>query len=111
MNKRVISKIQNIFTFFMDEIDAGKNPLVIALQNYYGDVCYMQTSPFNALLVTILSQNKTGEATRKAYFSLSSVAEEISPEGVLKLDKRILKNAIRIAGPYKLKYLIETSKK
>jgi len=109
MNNKIISNITSTFAFFMDKIDVGTNPILLALQKYYSDVCYMKATPFNSLLVTILSQNKTGEATRRAFSNLLYVLQQLSPEGILRTKKIALENAIRIAGPYKVKYLIKSS--
>jgi len=110
INEEVISYIRKTFVFFMDQIDVGMNHNLISLQKYYSDVCYLKTDPFRALLVTILSQNKTGEMTRKAFFNLLKALKTFSPHGVLQLGEDKLKDTIRICGPYKTKYIIESSK-
>lgn len=110
INEKIKSYIRKTFVFFMDQIDVGINLNLLTLQKYYSDICYLKTDPFRALLVTILSQNKTGEMTRKAFFNLLNALKDISPLDIMKLGKDKLKETIRIGGPYKAKYIIESSK-
>lgn len=110
INNRIIQKIKNTFVFFMDEIEVGNNPNLKRLQNYYSDVCYMRTDPFNALLVTILSQNKTAEMTRNSFFNLLQIVKELTAPSIMRVNERVLKEAIRIAGPYKTKYIIRCAR-
>ncbi len=108
INREIRSHIRKSFVFFMDQIDVGTDTNLEILRRYYNDVCYLQADPFRALIVTILSQNKTGEMTRKAFFNLLKILKNFSPYGILQLGEDRLKDAIRIGGPYKAKYIIES---
>lgn len=110
INGTVLSNLKGIFTFFMDEINVGTSPVLTELKKHYNDVYYMKTSPYRALLVSILSQNKTGNATRAAFFNLLRVLGEVSPKGILELDENTMREAIRIAGPYKTRYIIGSAR-
>ena len=111
LNDEIKLRIRNSFGFPLKNIKVGTNKNLLILQRYYDDLFFMKTEPFKALLVTILSQNKTGEATRKAFFELSKELNSFSPTAIINLGEKKLKRLIRTAGPYKTRYLIESSKR
>ncbi len=107
-NNLIKSYLQESFAFPLSKINVGKEQSLQKLQRYYKDIYYMRSNPFRSLIVTILSQNKTGEATRRAFFNLATNLEEISPECLAGMDEGRLRELIRIAGPYKSKYILES---
>jgi len=102
-------RIRNLFPFYLDQVNTGSLKIIQELANYYRNVAYMKSiDPFRSLIVTILSQNKTGEATRSAFFNLAKNVE-ISPLKLSEIDENYLRNLIREAGPYKAKFIIKIS--
>jgi len=59
--------------------------------------------PFEALVVTIISQNTNDLNTSRAFRNLRSLLGKVTPEKILKADLRDLEEALRIAGLYKNK--------
>lgn len=107
--KYIHKKIQNLFPFFLDQINIGSLKVIQELSKYYRNVAYMRAiDPFRSLIVTVLSQNKTAEATRRAFFNLSQNIE-ISPSQLRKIDESYLRSLIREAGSYKAKFIIKIS--
>jgi len=108
--EELIKQTNVIFSKFCDEIHIGKSPILRSLQNKYSMVAYMNGEPFRSLIVTILSQNKTGEVTRQAFHKMDSELPDITPEVLSKVSIDKLVKLIRIAGPYKAKNIVETSR-
>lgn len=108
--EELIKQTNVIFSKFCDEIQVGKSPILRSLQNQYSTVAYMKGDPFRSLIVTILSQIKTGEVTRQAFYQMDSELPDITPEVLSKVSIDKLVKLIRIAGPYKAKYIVETSR-
>jgi len=59
--------------------------------------------PFEALVVTIISQNTNDLNTSRAFRNLRNMFGRVTPEKILKVDLGDLENALRIAGLYKNK--------
>jgi endonuclease III len=85
------------------------NPILASLQERYQGVIIMHTDPFEALVVTILSQNRTGEAVRKVYPRLDARCGGVSPQALAGLPPAELRELIRPAGPYKAPRLAEAA--
>lgn len=69
----------------------------------------MTASPFEALVLTILSQNRTGEIVRQVYPALAAATGGATPERLAALGIDQLTALIRSAGPYKAPRLAETA--
>lgn len=109
-DEQIESILEDTFTFFLDEIDVS-NPTLAELSSHYGDIVYMQTSAYRALLTTILSQNRTGEITRNSFLEFARAAPRLTPRAVAGMSEPVVKEAIRSAGPYKSDYILEASRK
>ena len=59
-------------------------------------------TPFQTLIITIISQNTTGKNTTKA-FEVLSKKFEITPEALAKTDLREIEDALRVAGLFRNK--------
>ncbi len=91
------------------QLTLGPDPILAALRERYGGVIAMTTSPFEALVLTILSQNRTGEIVRIVYPRLAGTCFGITPDRVASLQVDELATAIRSAGPYKAVRLHDTA--
>nr|WP_230416526.1 hypothetical protein [Micromonospora tarapacensis] len=70
----------------------------------------MTAAPFEALVLTILSQNRTGEIVRQVYPALAAASGGATPQRLAALSVDQLAALIRSAGPYKASRLAETAK-
>jgi len=82
-------------------LDLDGHPVLAAMGRHYQGVVIMSTSPFEALILTVLSQNRTGEIVRKVYPHLEARCGGMTPGLLASLDERDLAQVIRSAGPYK----------
>lgn len=77
------------------------HPVLSAMGRRYQGVVIMNANPFEALILTVLSQNRTGEVVRKVYPRLEARCGGMTPGLLASLDERDLTAVIRSAGPYK----------
>ena len=77
------------------------HPVLAAMGRHYQGVVIMSADPFEALILTVLSQNRTGEIVRKVYPRLEDRCGGMTPGQLGSLDERDLTEVIRSAGPYK----------
>ncbi len=77
------------------------HPILAAMSRHYQGVIIMSASPFEALILTVLSQNRTGEIVRKVYPRLEARCGGMTPRQLASLGERDLAEVIRSAGPYK----------
>ena len=82
-------------------LDLAAHPALAALRDRYQGTVIMGADPFEALVVTILSQNRTGEITRKAYAALDARCGGGTPSALAAITPAELRAIIRSAGPYK----------
>lgn len=82
-------------------LDLSAHPALAALRDRYQGTVIMGADPFEALVVTILSQNRTGEITRKAYAALDARCGGLTPSTLAAITPAELRDIIRSAGPYK----------
>lgn len=108
VDEELTRRAEQTFNFFLDEIEVSDEQLE-TLAGHYGDITYMRTDAFRALLVTILSQNRTGEITRESFIDLIEMLPRVTPEGVVAAGEDAVKDAIRSAGPYKAEYILDAS--
>jgi endonuclease III len=71
------------------------------MRHRYRGVIVMRADPFEALVLTMLSQNRTGETVRAVFPALAARAAGVSPAGLAGLGLPELTGIIRPAGPYK----------
>ena len=76
--------------------EPGLDPFV---DRHYQGVIIMSADPFEALILTVLSQNRTGEIVRKVYPQLEARSGGMTPGLLASLDERDLAEVIRSAGP------------
>jgi|GEM_PF-192053 endonuclease III len=82
-------------------LDLAAHPALAVLRDRYQGTVIMGAEPFEALVVTILSQNRTGEITRKAYAQLDARCGGLTPSALAAISPADLRGIIRSAGPYK----------
>ncbi|MEU8333681.1 hypothetical protein AB0J14_37400 [Micromonospora arborensis] len=93
--------LRRMFPIQVADLDVGTSPIWTQLQNRYGGVIVMWAPPFEALVITVLSQNRTGEIVRRVYPALDQLCDGLTPQSLAALDRNVLRAAIRSAGPYK----------
>ena len=76
-------------------------PILAAIGRRYQGVVIMCADPFEALVLTVLSQNRTGEIVRRVYPRLEARCDGMTPDRLASLSERELAELIRSAGPYK----------
>ncbi|MBO4205581.1 hypothetical protein [Micromonospora echinofusca] len=91
--------LRRMFPVQVADLDLGTNPVWARLQARYGGVVVMWTPPFEALVITVLSQNRTGEIVRRVYPALDALCGGLTPQSLAALDRDVLRAAIRSAGP------------
>ncbi len=77
------------------------HPVLAAIGRHYQGVVIMGADPFEALVLTVLSQNRTGEIVRTVYPRLEARCGGMTPGLLAALGDRELAEVIRSAGPYK----------
>ena len=77
------------------------HPILAAMGRHYRGVVIMGAEPFEALVLTVLSQNRTGEIVRKVYPRLEARCGGMTPGLLASLTERDLAELVRAAGPYK----------
>jgi endonuclease III len=82
-------------------LDLAAHPALAALRDRYRGVVIMRAEPFEALVVTVLSQNRTGEIVRKVYSALDARCGGVTPAAVAAIGQDELRDLIRSVGPYK----------
>ncbi|MGQ0776605.1 MAG: endonuclease III domain-containing protein [Pseudonocardiales bacterium] len=85
------------------------NPTLRSLRNRYQGVIIMHCDPFEALVLTMLSQNRTGEIVRRVYPALEARCRGVTPPSLAMLGADDLREVIRSAGPYKAPRLAQTA--
>jgi endonuclease III len=102
-------QLRRTFPRMIGDLDLNANPTLASLRDRYRGVIIMHAEPFDALVLTILSQNRTGEIVRKVYPSLNAHCHGASPQALAGLPLDELRALIRSAGPYKASRLAETA--
>jgi endonuclease III len=87
------------------------HPVLAAMGRHYQGVVIMGTDPFEALVLTVLSQNRTGEIVRKVYPRLEARCGGMTPALLASPDERDLAEVIRSAGPYKAARLASAARR
>jgi endonuclease III len=77
------------------------HPVLAAMGRRYQGVIIMAAGPFEALILTVLSQNRTGEIVRRVYPLLEARCDGMTPGQLARLGERDIAEVIRSAGPYK----------
>ncbi|MFI6163126.1 endonuclease III domain-containing protein [Micromonospora haikouensis] len=93
--------LRRMFPVQVADLTLGTHPVWGQLQDRYAGVIVMWAPPFEALVVTVLSQNRTGEIVRRVYPALDQLCGGLTPRSLAALDRETLRAAIRSAGPYK----------
>lgn len=95
------SLMRRMFPVQVADLDLGTHPVWRELQARYGGVIVMWAPPFEALVITVLSQNRTGEIVRRVYPALDALCGGVTPQSLAALDRNVLRSVIRSTGPYK----------
>jgi endonuclease III len=85
------------------------NAALQSLHERYRGVIVMHADPFEALVLTILSQNRTGEIVRRVYPALAARCGGVTARSLAALPPEELRTLIRSAGPYKAPRIAETA--
>ncbi|MBN1173148.1 MAG: hypothetical protein JXA67_13325 [Micromonosporaceae bacterium] len=91
------------------DLDLGTHPILVALHQRYAGVVVMWADPFEALVLTMLSQNRSGETVRQVYPQLADATGGATPAGLVSCGETRLREVIRSAGPYKAPRLFDTA--
>lgn len=87
--------------------------VVDTLSNYYNVrdedfvayyLCRRGYNPFEVLVAIVLSQNTRDELALKAFNNLRALLGELTPNKFLECERRVIEDAIRIAGLYRRRY-------
>jgi len=103
--------LQQQFPRQVSALHLGGHPVLAAVANRYQGVVIMSAGPFEALILTVLSQNRTGEIVRKVYPQLEARGGGMTPGLLASMDERELAEVIRSAGPYKAGRLAATARR
>jgi endonuclease III len=95
------ARLRSHFPRQVAALDLTAHPLLAALGDRYQGVIIMHADPFEALILTVLSQNRTGEIVRTVFPRLDTAAGGITPHQLARLGEAELRQLIRPAGPYK----------
>lgn len=87
------------------------HPVLAEIGRRYQGVVVMHAEPFEALILTVLSQNRTGEIVRRVYPELEARCGGMTPGLLATLSESDLAEVIRSAGPYKAARLAVTARK
>ncbi|XVS60890.1 endonuclease III domain-containing protein [Actinosynnema sp. CA-299493] len=101
--------LRRTFTRTIGDLVLDAHPILSALHQRYRNVVIMHSPPFEALVLTILSQNRTGEIVRRVYPRLDARCRGVTPHTLLELGLDELRELIRSTGPYKAPRLLETA--
>ncbi|MFS8497332.1 MAG: hypothetical protein FWJ70_03625 [Micromonosporaceae bacterium] len=99
--------LRRMFPIQIGDLDLGNDRIWKRLQARYRGVIAMWAPPFEALVITVLSQNRTGEIVRRVYPALDQLCGGLTPQSLAALDRDVLRAAIRSSGPYKADRLSE----
>lgn len=97
-----------IFPRQIGALHLGDHPALTALNDHYRGVIVMAADPFEALVLTVLSQNRSGETVRAVYPGLTAAAGGTTADRLHTLTLADLTRLIRSAGPYKAPRLATT---
>jgi endonuclease III len=106
---RLAADLRAGFPTQVGDLDLGAHPALRAMRRRYRGVVVMHTDPFEALVLTMLSQNRTGETVRTVFPALAARAAGAGPAGLAALDPAALRSIIRPAGPYKAPRIAATA--
>ena len=83
------------------DLALGDDPILRALHTRYAGVIVMWVEAFEALVLTVLSQNRSGETVRRVFPLLADACGAITPASLAALGEARLRGLIHSAGPYK----------
>lgn len=106
---RLEAQLERTFPRMIDSLALNANPTLRSLYERYQGVLIMHSDPFEALVLTILSQNRTGEIVRKVYPALDALCGGVTARSLSAMSLDDLRKVIRPAGPYKAARMAETA--
>lgn len=101
--------LRSTFPTQIADLNLGDHPILAALQRRYAGVILMWAEPFEALVLTVLSQNRSGETVRQVYPQLTDATCGASPAGIVAHGQDRIREVIRSAGPYKASRLVDAA--
>ncbi|WP_203820636.1 endonuclease III domain-containing protein [Paractinoplanes ferrugineus] len=93
----------------IDNLDLDGHPVLTSLRARYSGVIVMTTPAFEALVLTVLSQNRSGDTVRQVFPKLAAACHGITAERIAAIPVAELADLIRSAGPYKAARLSEAA--
>ena len=109
VREQVLRILRATFPLQIADLDLGPHPILTALHQRYTGVVVMWADPFEALVLTILSQNRSGQTVRQIYPHLADTTGGATPAGLVTYGEARLREVIRSAGPYKAPRLFDTT--
>lgn len=106
---RLQTLLRRSFPRQIGQLTLRAHPILRSLQEHYAGVIVMHTDAFEAVVLTILSQNRTGEIVRVVYPALAQYCGGVTPHTLAAVPVSELREVIRSAGPYKAPRLAETA--
>ncbi|MGZ4944040.1 MAG: endonuclease III domain-containing protein [Halobacteriota archaeon] len=87
---------------------SGRDPYIRKLRNFFTGLYFMTgQDPFQCLILTVLTQNKTAERARSAFYELIRRFGTITPETLSVLDPRDIVPVLYQCGPHrKAEYIV-----
>ena len=100
-HRQLEAKLRSHFPRQIASLDLSSHPALQAMHDRYAGVIIMHADVIEALVLTILSQNRTGEIVRKVYPNLDARCRGVTATSLTALPEDELAGLIRSAGPYK----------
>jgi endonuclease III len=101
MTSALAAALRQQFSRQVSTLHLDGHPALAAMGRRFQGVVIMSADPFEALILTVLSQNRTGEIVRKVYPRLEARCGGMTPGQLAIMTDRDLAETIRSAGPYK----------
>lgn len=106
----VTRQLQAAFPQQVADLDVGGNPILDAMAAHYAGVIVMYAPAWESLVLTILSQVRTGEIVRAVYPQLAAATGGATAAQLAATDPALLAELIYSAGPYKAERLSATAR-
>ena len=90
----------------------SRDQYIRKLKNFYAGLFFMEgQDPFRCLALTLLTQNKTAERARVAFYKLATKFRTVDPQTFSKVNPQDLLPALHRCGPHrKARYLVEIAR-
>jgi endonuclease-3 len=90
----------------------SRDPYIRKLKNFYAGLFFMDgQDPFRCLTLTVLTQNKTAERARAAFYKLATKFRTVDPQTFSNVNPHDMLPALHRCGPHrKARYLVEIAR-